>query len=88
MQKPKLSVCVQPPLALTCDQFIFNDIGKFFFYHYSVLNTFIKLWDCWSLILKELLKFLYSQRSSNFTFYMAIIDSRLKQETTVTFGEK
>ncbi|XP_019393993.1 PREDICTED: protein PTHB1 isoform X3 [Crocodylus porosus] len=27
VQKPKLSVCVQPPLALTCDQFIFNDIG-------------------------------------------------------------
>ncbi|XP_068791965.1 protein PTHB1 isoform X5 [Struthio camelus] len=25
-QKPKLAVCVQPPLAVTCDQFVFDDL--------------------------------------------------------------
>lgn len=27
-QKPYLAVCVQAPLAVTCDQFTFNDLGK------------------------------------------------------------
>uniref|UniRef100_A0A8C4W852 Bardet-Biedl syndrome 9 n=1 Tax=Gopherus evgoodei TaxID=1825980 RepID=A0A8C4W852_9SAUR len=41
VQKTKLSICVQPPLALTHDQFIFGDIGKVFFYSVA-LSVFLK----------------------------------------------
>lgn len=46
-QKPNLSVCVQAPLAVTCDQFVFNDLGKFLQhrYRYFIILLFLKMFE-------------------------------------------
>lgn len=49
-QKPNLAVCVQAPLAVTCDQFVFDDLGKLLQYHYSycIILLFLRMFERYS----------------------------------------
>lgn len=46
-QKPNLAVCVQAPLAVTCDQFVFDDLGKLLQYHcsYCIILLFLRMFE-------------------------------------------